>query len=197
MDEENFFRIAFALVAIMIISIRLYGHRKAETFTQEKRSYDEGWLTKVLRPITVVVVLSVVVYLVSPESMAWSSLDLPFWLRALSIPLSIIAIVLMAWVQQSLSKNFSGQLVIRDDHSLITTGPYRWVRHPMYTTVTLLFIAVFLMTANWFIGIGGLVMVLGVIIARTPREEAMLLETFGDDYANYMNSTPRYIPYLF
>lgn len=67
----------------------------------------------------------------------------------------------------------------------------------MYTAGTLLFIAVFLLTANWFIGLGGLAMVLAVVLTRTSKEEAMLVETFGDPYREYMQRTPRYIPRVF
>jgi protein-S-isoprenylcysteine O-methyltransferase Ste14 len=194
MVSEFFFRMTFAFLIIAVLGIRLYGHLKAGTFHEPRRSYDEGWLTRAARPLSVLIGIASVLYIAAPHFMSWSTVALPDWLRFLSLPLGLAVIAGMAWVHRSLSKNFSGKLEIRDDHTLITSGPYRWVRHPMYTAVITLFLAVFLLTANWFIGLGGLATVASVIVARTPKEEAMLVETFGDAYREYMRRTPRYIP---
>jgi protein-S-isoprenylcysteine O-methyltransferase Ste14 len=197
MDTETIFRLIFALLVITILGTRLYGHLKADNFREQKRSYDEGQVTRIVRPLPILVGIASVLYIGAPHLMAWSAVDLPLWLRFASLPLGLLVIVGMGWVQTSLSKNFSSKLEIRDDHTLITSGPYRWVRHPMYTAVIALFVAIFLLTANWFIGLGGLLMVLAVILTRTPKEEAMLLETFGNAYQEYMQRTPRYIPRVF
>jgi protein-S-isoprenylcysteine O-methyltransferase Ste14 len=197
MDTEVFFRLIFALLLIIILATRLYGHLKANTFRRQIQSYSEGWITQVMRPVTVAVGIGSILYIAAPQLMAWSTVALPLWLRFASLPLGLAVIAGMAWVQTTLSKNFSGKLEIREDHTLVTHGPYRWVRHPMYTAVIVLFIAVFLLTANWFIGIGGLLMVGAVIVSRTPKEEAMLVETFGDAYRQYMSKTPRYFPRVF
>jgi protein-S-isoprenylcysteine O-methyltransferase Ste14 len=194
MDSELFFRLMFAFLVIAVLGIRLYGHLKAGTFHEPRRSYDEGWLTRATRPLSVLIGIAAVLYIAAPQWMAWSSLDLPGWMRWLALPLGLAVIAGIGWVHRSLSKNFSGKLEIRDDHTLVMSGPYRWVRHPMYTAVITLFVAVFLLTANWFIGLGGLLTVGSVILARTPKEEAMLVETFGDAYRDYMRRTPRYIP---
>jgi protein-S-isoprenylcysteine O-methyltransferase Ste14 len=194
---DTVFRLIFAVLVFLILGIRGIGHLKAGTLRDPRRSYDEGWVTRASRPFPILIFIGSLVYIFAPQYMAWSTLDLPVWLRALSIPLGLVVILGMAWVHQSLSKYFSGKLEIRDDHQLVKTGPYRWVRHPMYTAVIALFIAVFLLTANWFIGLGGLFMVAAVIIARTPREEAMLIETFGEAYREYMRETPRYLPRIF
>jgi protein-S-isoprenylcysteine O-methyltransferase Ste14 len=197
MDAENFFRLIFAFLVIAVLGTRLYGHLKAGTFRGQRRSYDEGLLTRIMRPLPILIGIGTVLYIAAPHLMAWSSVNLPLWLRFASLPLGLLVIAGMAWVHSSLSKNFSGKLEIRSDHTLVTKGPYRWVRHPMYTAVIALFLVVFLLTANWFIGIGGLLIVGAVIVARTPKEEAMLIETFGDSYREYMKRTPRYLPRVF
>jgi protein-S-isoprenylcysteine O-methyltransferase Ste14 len=194
MDSETFFRLTFAFLIIGVLGIRLYGHLKAGTFHEPRHSFDEGWLTRATRPLSVLIGIGSVLYIAAPQLMGWSMLALPGWMRLAGVPLGLAVIAGMAWVHLSLSKNFSGKLEIRDNHTLVTSGPYRWVRHPMYTAVITLFLAVFLLTANWFIGLGGLLAVGSVIVARTPKEEAMLVETFGDAYREYMRQTPRYIP---
>src|SRR5512145_3145252 len=196
MDTETLFRLIFAFLVIVILGTRLYGHLKADTFKGERRSYNEGIVTYIMRPLSLLIGIGSILYIAAPQLMAWSAINLPLWLRWLALPLGALVIAGMVWVQTTLSKNFSGQLGIREDQTLVTSGPYRWVRHPMYTAVTALFVAVFLLTGNWFIGLGGLLTVLPVIITRTPKEEAMLVETFGDAYRKYMEQTPRYLPRL-
>lgn len=196
MENELLYRMSFIIMIILVIGIRLFGHQQAGTLSDKRESYSEGLITKIMRPLPILVLIGAVAYVINPQLMAWSSIALPDWLRVIGIGLSGISILGMAWVHRALSKHFSGRLEIREDHRLVKDGPYRWVRHPMYTVVLLMFFAIFLLTTNWFIGLGGLLMVLIVVIARTPREEAMLLQIFGDEYQTYMQQTPRYLPRL-
>jgi protein-S-isoprenylcysteine O-methyltransferase Ste14 len=199
MDTDTVLRLIFALLVMIVLGIRLYGHLKAGSFStrSQNHNYDEGVLTRIARPLPIFIGLGAILYIAAPPLMAWSTVDLPLWMRLMSLPLGLLVVAGMLWVHSSLSKQFSRGLEIREDHALITTGPYRWVRHPMYTIVMFLFIAIFLLTANWFIGLGGMAISLAVILSRTPREEDMLIETFGDAYSEYMRRTPRYIPRLF
>jgi protein-S-isoprenylcysteine O-methyltransferase Ste14 len=84
-------------------------------------------------------------------------------------------------------------VVTRKAHTLVTVGPYRWVRHPFYDAVALAVLANSLVAANWFLlATGALLMTMMVI--RTRREEAHLLARFGDAYRSYMNRTGRFFP---
>lgn len=81
----------------------------------------------------------------------------------------------------------------RKDATLVTTGPYRWVRHPFHLAVALTVVANSLATANGFLALtGGLAFLLLVI--RTQKEEEKLLERFGDDDRRYMATTGRFFP---
>lgn len=194
MENELLYRMSFIIMIILVVGIRLLGHQQAGTLSDKRESYSEGLITRILRPLPILVLIGAVVYVFDPGLMAWSSIDLPGWLRIIGIVLSGASVLGMGWVHHALSKHFSGKLEIREDHKLVKDGPYRLVRHPMYTVVIMMFFAIFLMTANWFIGLGGLLMVLAVIIVRTPKEEAMLLEAFGEEYRTYMEQTPPYLP---
>ena len=74
---------------------------------------------------------------------------------------------------------------MRDEHTLVTHGPYRWVRHPMYTGFYMLELAILLLTANWFIGSLLLIGQTIVIAVRINNEENVMLEKFGDQYRAY------------
>jgi protein-S-isoprenylcysteine O-methyltransferase Ste14 len=70
------------------------------------------------------------------------------------------------------------------------------IRHPFYVTAALLMASVTLLTANWLIGVTSLI-VLALLVVRTPKEEAMLIERFGQQYRDYMAKTGRFIPRMF
>ncbi len=74
---------------------------------------------------------------------------------------------------------------------LVESGPYAWVRHPYYLAAGILMFGVVLLTANLLIGLACLLL-LGLLIARTGREEKLLFERFGDRYRNYAKRTGRF-----
>ena len=104
-----------------------------------------------------------------------------------------MTLCLLTWTLGSLGKNFTDTVVTRTHHTLVTTGPYRWVRHPFYVCAGLVTLAVSLIMANaFFLVSGGLILLL--LALRTRVEEANLLSPFGDDYRNYMDRTGRFFP---
>ena len=99
----------------------------------------------------------------------------------------------MYWTLSSLGKNLTDTVVTRKAATLVTNGPYRWVRHPFYVTAALLMFSVTILTANWLIGASSM-LVLALLAIRTPKEEQILIDTFGDDYRQYMARTGRFVP---
>ena len=95
--------------------------------------------------------------------------------------------------QEALGKEWSPQLQLREEHHLVTTGPYARVRHPIYTAMFGYGTSLALVTANWvFLGLA--VLVIGGLIARVPKEEQMMLEEFGEEYKAYIKNTGRFFP---
>lgn len=78
--------------------------------------------------------------------------------------------LLMYWTLSSLGKNLTDTVVTRAEATLVTSGPYRWVRHPFYVTAVLLMASVTLLTANWFIGVSSVAVLCSSAI-RTPKED--------------------------
>ncbi len=93
----------------------------------------------------------------------------------------------------SLGQNLTDTVVTRKDHTLVTSGPYRFVRHPFYDAAALYFLAISLVAANWFLGLA-CALVFALIVVRTRREEDRLLARFGDDYRRYTEQTGRFLP---
>jgi protein-S-isoprenylcysteine O-methyltransferase Ste14 len=141
-------------------------------------------------------VLGFAVYLLAPEWLAWGALPLLPWLRWAGLVPGVAGLGLFWWTHHSLGANFARSLQIRAGHSLVMSGPYRWVRHPMYAAFYLLHLAAFFLSANALLGvtwIAGLTLVLGV---RVRREERMMLDAFGLAYRQYMAQTGRFPPRL-
>ena len=139
---------------------------------------------------------SLVTYMVNPEGMAWSSLQIPIGLRWLGTVLEVVGISLLYWALHNLGKNLTDTVVTREKHTLVTVGPYRWVRHPLYVVFLTLSIAFSMVASNWAMGLAA-VLAFIVIAARTSIEEEMLVERFGDEYREYMGRTGRFLPRLF
>ncbi len=95
-----------------------------------------------------------------------------------------------------LGGNWSVTLKVRENHVVVNTGVYRLVRHPMYSSFFLLGLAQMLLLPNWLAGTSGLIGVGLLFGFRVLREEAMMLEYFGDDYRSYMARTKRIIPWI-
>jgi protein-S-isoprenylcysteine O-methyltransferase Ste14 len=132
----------------------------------------------------------------APQLLSWADMSLSIWLRLLGAVLALVALVLFVWIHRTLGTNLSAALRIKDNHTLVTGGPYALIRHPMYSAFFLLHIAVFFLTANWFIGVTWLIGLSLIVLLRVDREESMLVERFGEDYLTYMRRTGRFLPPL-
>ena len=89
--------------------------------------------------------------------------------------------------------NLTISISTRENHALVTTGPYRWVRHPLYTGGMVEAVGLCLLMANWLVALSaGLFWAL--IAYRTPMEEKELIETFGDEYRQYLQRVGRFMP---
>ncbi len=103
--------------------------------------------------------------------------------------------IFMLWRSHAdLGRNWSATLRITGRHSLVTSGVYRHVRHPMYTAHLLWAIAQGLILANWIAGWAFLVLSIPLYLMRIPKEEQMMLEHFGEEYREYMSWTGKLIP---
>ena len=98
---------------------------------------------------------------------------------------------------KALGRNWSISLEIREQHSLVSSGPYALVRHPMYTSFLLMGIGQALLLSNWIVGLAGLVGFAILFFLRVDKEEHMMLANFGPQYRAYMERTKRIIPYLY
>jgi protein-S-isoprenylcysteine O-methyltransferase Ste14 len=107
-----------------------------------------------------------------------------------------MSVPLVVWVMKSIGPNISETVLTKREHILVTHGPYRWVRHPLYVTGLLLLISATLIASNWLIGTLTVVAAIAIRYIVIPTEEAALLEKFGDHYREYMMHAGRLLPNL-
>lgn len=195
--NENVFRILAALVLFSAMSISIYFRSKADRESGEKisRSADGRTLMTIIRLGGLILWLSPFVYLINPKWMAWSKLGLPEGIRSLGVLIGLLCVGGVYWLFSSIGSGITPTSATRREHKLVTSGPYRWVRHPLYTVGSSMFVAFGMMADNWFIAALGILTFILMAI-RTPKEEANLVEKFGDEYREYMKHTGRFLPKL-
>lgn len=98
---------------------------------------------------------------------------------------------------RDLGRNWSVSLDLRERHTLVTTGVYATIRHPMYAGFWLMALAQALLLPNWIAGPAGLVGFGILFFGRVGREEEMMIAAFGDEYRIYMRRTARILPWLY
>jgi protein-S-isoprenylcysteine O-methyltransferase Ste14 len=195
--NENIFRIFAAVILFTGIGISSYFRRKADQDSGEKisRNVDGTLFANLVRLGGLVLWLSPLVYLINPAWMAWSKIGLPEWVRWFGVVIGVLCTIGIYWLFSSIGSGITPTSATRREHKLVTSGPYRWVRHPLYTVGSSLFLAFGLMADNWFIALLGVLAFLAMA-SRTPKEEANLIEKFGEEYREYMKRTGRYLPKL-
>ena len=194
MSDELAYRLVMiagmALFAPIALYYRIRAHRAGGALDRRQ----EGWfILLTLRPIAVVSMAGFVAYLIAPRWMAWAHVPLPPALRWCGAPIGLLAGALIVWTFHNLGLNLTDTVVTREGATLVTRGPYRWVRHPFYVAFALAVIANSLLTANAFVAASATAAFL-LIVLRTRREEEHLVRRFGDDYRDYMRRTGRFLP---
>ena len=195
--NENIFRILAAIILFTGVGISSYYRRKADKDTGEKisRKVDGSVMMNIIKIGGLILWLSPLIYLINPTWMAWSKIGLPESIRWLGVGLGILCVLGIYWLFSSIGNSISPTSATRQQHQLVTSGPYRWVRHPLYTIGSSMFLSFGMIADNWFIAALGVLAFIGMAI-RTPKEEANLIEKFGDEYREYMKRTGRFFPKL-
>jgi protein-S-isoprenylcysteine O-methyltransferase Ste14 len=114
-------------------------------------------------------------------------------LQWVGVVLTVLGIVFTFWARFHIGRNWSGQVVIKEQHELIRSGPYAWVRHPIYTGL----LSALLGTA---LVLGEVRALLALLLAtfhfyrKAKREEGFMSQEFGEQYAEYRRHTAMLVP---
>lgn len=201
MQEEEPFRVALLLLWGALFAIRaFYALRLRQAGARVTRGRQaiarEGtWHVVAQVGVFVLLVAALAVYSGRPEWMNPVTLPFPRWVRWSGILFGVLSLVLLVWVQATLGRQWSMGVELRAQHTLVTQGPYRWVRHPMYSVLLAFLFAQCLISANLLFILGTLVSA-ALLHRRMSVEEEMMTERFGHQYAEYVGRTGRLWPHL-
>jgi protein-S-isoprenylcysteine O-methyltransferase Ste14 len=194
--ESTFRALALANIALCL-PIGLYHRARSQATGEKLARREEGIFILIgLRLCGLLAWVAVAAYLIDPDRVSWCSLALPGWLRWAGAAIGVLVVPpLLFWTFRSLGTNLTDTVVTRREHTLVTHGPYRWVRHPFYGVVFLWGLALCLLTASGPLLLLGLAAA-AMLAVRTRIEEAKLAERFGDEYRAYARRTGKFVPAL-
>jgi protein-S-isoprenylcysteine O-methyltransferase Ste14 len=199
MATETVFRILFFVLLWGAMMMRMYFilwvRRAGERVMPDRQAVQrEGRVTFAARTILFFLLIAfLVLYAFNVPWMAVLSIPFPDWLRWSGFALGLASLAFWTWAQAVLGKEWSPQLQLRAEHRLVCSGPYRRIRHPIYTAMFAYGISLALVTANWVFAALAVMVILG-LMARVPKEEKMMLEEFGEEYISYSKMTGRFFP---
>lgn len=199
-DHQSPFFVCFLVLYIAINLIRRYFGSKlsgqevvASDVQGAYEAYESPAGLVVLRLLMLAMWVLILLYGFDQPRMVHFALALPEALRWLGVIGAAASLLLLVWVHRSLGENWSRLLQVRDEQTLVTHGPYQWVRHPMYAVLSAFYLCAALVAANSLIGLVSV----GIVVqfyTRIEPEEHMMIEHFGDAYRDYMQHTGRLLP---
>ena len=179
-----------ALVVEMAIRTPINKQRRKETMSERRVTLQEKILLFLL-------LLGMFILPLIYSASTWldfANYSLPSWAGWVGVVVMIGAILVFWRAHADLGLNWSPSLEIREKHELITRGIYGVIRHPMYASQWLWVIAQALLLQNWLAGIVNLIIFIPFYFMRVKAEEALMLDSFGEQYREYMKKTRAVLP---
>lgn len=188
---NSVFKVVYFVELLLITTVRATHttrYRRLDTRLDARTALDV-----LLLGLTGIGMVVPIVYVLSPL-LDFADYDLPAWIGWVGAGLFGVATWLLWRSHADLGRNWTPTVAVRHEHTLVTDGVYRYIRHPMYAAHLLWAVAQVLMLHNWIAGYSFLVFVVPQYLLRVDDEEQMMLEQFGEAYRAYMQRTGRVIP---
>jgi protein-S-isoprenylcysteine O-methyltransferase Ste14 len=116
--------------------------------------------------------------------------------RYLGLALYVLGVILMHWAEVALGEQFSVEVTIREGHKLVTSGPFRYLRHPRYLGVILMTAGISLVFNSWLALFPVAALAL-LLIWRIRDEDALLRGEFGAEWEAYAKRSWRLVPFVY
>lgn len=130
-----------------------------------------------------------------PEPLTARFIPADLTVFALATVMTVTGLLFSVWARVHLGSNWSGTVTLKAEHALIRSGPYRFVRHPIYSGVLLALLGTVIALGEWR-GVIALVLMFGAFLRRSRAEETQLRRIFSD-YAQYAGTTAALIPGIY
>lgn len=192
-DPERSFRAAFTIIFVATFAISAFFRWSARrNGGMISRRAERGSLVLGRVLIGVPLLASLLLYILKPSWIAWSQVMLPQEARWVAAFLGFAMIPMVYWVFRSLGRNVSETVLTRPGQVLVTSGPYRWVRHPLYSASLMIFGLLSVVAASWLLLLFVSIAAAGIQFI-VGEEEAQLRNKYPQ-YAEYMTRTGRFVP---
>jgi protein-S-isoprenylcysteine O-methyltransferase Ste14 len=113
----------------------------------------------------------------------------------IGVAVLVFGLAFSIWARRTLGRNWSGVVTVKQDHELVRSGPYRFVRHPIYTGLLIAFVGTAIARGEWR-GIVAILIVFAALWRKLKVEERFMIETFGDAYLRYRAEVRALIPFV-
>lgn len=184
------FHLVFVAAMIALAGVRAH-YWRATRVLRGYHGVSAGSTISELRQLGgILAFLVITVHIVRPSLLDWTEFPLPVAIRIGAVLVAILSVLGVAWT----SREAIACLRVAGANHLITSGPYTVVRHPLYSAATAAAIALTVVSANWVVGLIALALVSHLLFFRAPHEDAALSLKFGDEYREYAEHTPRFVP---
>lgn len=194
MDTETILKFILPGLIVSFAVHRGYYVRKHGREENTLKQREEGLASKFAGILGLVGFAAVITYLINPDWLSWASLPFPVWLRWTGVGIALLGFSLLQWSQNTLGQNWSGTPRMIKEQVLVTSGPYRFIRHPIYTAFLLILGSTLFISANWFVGLAWIGMTTLEVVSRIGFEESLMIEYFGEQYREYMKRTGQLLP---
>lgn len=179
---------------VVWIAFLVYWRMKAADTKASQRLESNAWPK--LRALTFLIVIALLSVPRIPLPWLyrhlWPAGLWTFWLGA---GVTVGGLLFAVWARRHLGRNWSNAVTIKQDHELITTGPYALVRHPIYTGILTGFLGTAIAISQ-VRGVIGFVLIFLVLWAKLRTEEEWMRSQFGETYAAYVHRTSALVPYI-
>ena len=188
MTEKHFVGGLFLLFVV----VRLRWPRGKDERDQVKPMRE--WLTSATFTLSLLFSYVAFLWTTSFDNLVFS---IPYWIQCLGGVMALVGIILLEWVHQALGHHFSPHLELREDHKIVQSGPYKWVRHPMYTSGLFFLIGNGILSCNWMVLLSPTCTFVVLLVLRIHDEEKMLRHRFGEEWDRYTKKTGFLVPKIF
>jgi protein-S-isoprenylcysteine O-methyltransferase Ste14 len=205
--DELFFRTMFALIWAAFISSVIWliyfssGARKSARRTKERIVPENRMHIIALIIFAPIWWYAIISYIFMPGWIAFFSIALPEWFRIVIMVVATAGAAFTMWSYRTIGKDWvhamePKKFASRKRGALITTGPYKYVRNPIYLGLSVFVISMSLLAANWLLLVPSVALII-IVYKQVPNEERMLKKRFGKEYLEYMKRTPGIFPGIF
>jgi protein-S-isoprenylcysteine O-methyltransferase Ste14 len=198
-SKEIWFKLSFIIAFVYVATVatrtaRLATARHGGSVNQ--LSNEVKGLIAVRATLGIVFYAMLIWWMVRPHAPSWSILPIDPTIRWVAVLLLVPILALFTWSFRSIGASYRGGVGLHEEHELVTTGAYARMRHPIYLSFICVMVLVSLISANWVIGLSGLLLVISIPAARVPIEERELSERFGKQWESYRERTGAFFPRL-